>query len=112
MMSVISIIIIIASVLLIFVVLIQNSKGGGLDSSFGNANQLGGAAQSTETIEKATWSLAGVVGVLSIAAAMFLGTGGGTTQEVKTGITGGGAQPTSQPAAPAPVSPAIPQPNQ
>ena len=39
-----------AAILLIVVVLLQNSKGGGLDSSFGNVNQLGGVAQSTETI--------------------------------------------------------------
>tara|TARA_Y100001954_G_C15807991_1_gene603673 strand:- start:1015 stop:1338 length:324 start_codon:yes stop_codon:yes gene_type:complete len=59
----------IAAILLIIIVLLQNSKGGGLDSSFGNVNQLGGVAQSTETIEKATWSLAGIIGFLSILAA-------------------------------------------
>ena len=48
----------ITAILLIVIVLLQNSKGGGLDSSFGNVNQLGGVAQSTETIEKATWTLA------------------------------------------------------
>ena len=42
----------ITAILLIVIVLLQNSKGGGLDSSFGNVNQLGGVAQSTETIEK------------------------------------------------------------
>ena len=59
----------IAAILLIIIVLLQNSKGGGLDSSYGNVNQLGGVAQSTETIEKATWSLAGIIGFLSILAA-------------------------------------------
>ena len=59
----------IAAILLIIIVLLQNSKGGGLDSSYGNVNQLGGVAQSTETIEKATWSLAGIIGFLSIIAA-------------------------------------------
>ena len=72
--TVITVLIIAASILLILVVLVQNSKGGGLDSSFGSANQLGGAAQSTETIEKATWTLAGTVVVLSLASTM-LGTG-------------------------------------
>ena len=57
------------AILLIVIVLLQNSKGGGLDSSFGNASQLGGVAQSTETIEKATWTLAGVMGLLSLLAA-------------------------------------------
>ena len=59
----------IAAILLIIIVLLQNSKGGGLDSSYGNVNQLGGVVQSTETIEKATWSLAGIIGFLSILAA-------------------------------------------
>ena len=52
---------------------LQNSKGGGLDSSFGNVNQLGGVAQSTETIEKATWTLAGIIGFLSLLAAFNFG---------------------------------------
>ena len=69
--TVITVLIIAASILLILVVLVQNSKGGGLDSSFGSANQLGGAAQSTETIEKATWTLAGTIVVLSLASAMM-----------------------------------------
>ena len=59
----------ITAILLIVIVLLQNSKGGGLDSSFGNVNQLGGVAQSTETIEKATWTLAAVMGFLSLLAA-------------------------------------------
>ena len=57
----------VAAILLIIIVLLQNSKGGGLDSSFGNVNQLGGVAQSTETIEKATWTLAITLIVLSLA---------------------------------------------
>lgn len=108
--TLVSILIIIASVLLILVVLVQNSKGGGLDSSFGNTNQLGGAAQSTETIEKATWTLAGGIAALSIIAAMFIGTAtGGVDSE--TNIKGQGPKapmsvpvpngaPTNLPAAP------------
>ncbi len=47
------------SVLLIVVVLVQNPKGGGLDSTFGGAasNQMFGAAQSTDFIERVTWHL-------------------------------------------------------
>ena len=63
----------ITAILLIIIVLLQNSKGGGLDSSFGNVNQLGGVAQSTETIEKATWTLAAVMGFLSLLAAFNFG---------------------------------------
>ena len=71
------------AILLIVVVLLQNSKGGGLDSSFGNAGQLGGVAQSTETIEKATWTLAGIMGLLSLLAAFNFG---GGNNEISTEI--------------------------
>jgi preprotein translocase subunit SecG len=42
------------------VVLIQNPKGGGVDSTFGgqSANQMFGAAKSTDFVEKLTWYLA------------------------------------------------------
>ena len=72
-----------AAILLIGIVLLQNSKGGGLDSSFGNASQLGGVAQSTETIEKATWTLAAIMGFLSLLAAFNFG---GGNNEISTDI--------------------------
>ena len=73
----------ITAILLIIIVLLQNSKGGGLDSSFGNVNQLGGVAQSTETIEKATWTLAAVMGFLSLLAAFNFS---GGNNEISTDI--------------------------
>lgn len=47
-------------VLLMLVVLIQNPKGGGVDTTFGGqgANQMFGAAKSSDFIEKLTWGLA------------------------------------------------------
>jgi preprotein translocase subunit SecG len=62
----ISIIIMLASVLLIFVVFIQNPKGGGLSSDFGAAQQIGGVQKTNDFIDKATWSLAGIIMVFSI----------------------------------------------
>jgi preprotein translocase subunit SecG len=62
----ISIIIIIASILLIALVFIQNPKGGGLSSDFGAASQLGGVQKTNDFIDKATWTLAGAIMVLSI----------------------------------------------
>lgn len=60
------ILIILASVLLVLVVFIQNPKGGGLSSDFGAAHQIGGVKQTTDIIEKATWSLAAIIMVCSI----------------------------------------------
>src|SRR5574343_22967 len=61
-----STIIILASVLLILVVYVQNPKGGGLSSDFGAAQQIGGVQKTNDFIDKATWSLAGVIMVLSV----------------------------------------------
>ena len=52
----ISILILIASILLILIVLIQNSKGGGLASGFSSSNQIMGVRKTTDFLEKATWS--------------------------------------------------------
>lgn len=65
--ALLSVIIILSSVLLILVVYIQNPKGGGLSTDFGAAHQLGGVQKTNDFISKATWSLAGVIAVLSIA---------------------------------------------
>lgn len=58
----------ICAVLLICVVLVQKSKGGGLSSSFAGSNQIMGVRRTNSFIEKLTWSLAGAICVLSILA--------------------------------------------
>ncbi len=84
------IITILAAVLLILIVMVQNPKGGGLDSSFGNVNQLGGVAQSTETIEKITWYLASFIAILSLVTAMNFGSAStGPSTEIENNIPQG-----------------------
>ena len=68
--------IIIAALLLCFVVMIQNSKGGGLASSFASSNQIMGVRKTTDFIEKVTWSLAGFMVVISVACAYVLPSAG------------------------------------
>lgn len=63
------ILIVVAAVLMIGIVLIQESKGGGLASGFAGANSVVGVRQTTNFIEKATWTLAGAMVVISIACA-------------------------------------------
>ena len=46
----------ICAVLLICVVLVQKSKGGGLSSSFAGSNQIMGVRRTNSFIEKFTWS--------------------------------------------------------
>lgn len=61
-----------ASVLMCFIVLIQNSKGGGLASGFSSSNQIMGVRKTTDFLEKATWTLAAAMVVFSIATAYVL----------------------------------------
>lgn len=63
------ILIVVAAVLMIGIVLIQESKGGGLASGFASANNVAGVRQTTNFIEKATWVLAASMVVISIACA-------------------------------------------
>lgn len=64
--AILSGIIMLASILLVFVVYVQNPKGGGLSTDFGAAQQLGGVQKTNNFIDNATWSLAGLIAVLSI----------------------------------------------
>jgi len=63
-----TILIVIASILLTLLVLVQNSKGGGLAAGFSSTNQIMGVRKTTDFLEKATWGLVIFVVVLSIAA--------------------------------------------
>ncbi|HRI61691.1 MAG TPA: preprotein translocase subunit SecG [Saprospiraceae bacterium] len=83
MLPTLAVLIAIVSVFLMAAVLIQNPKGGGIDPTFGGqAQQLFGAARSTDFIEKATWVLAGVLVVLCVVAVLTVGTGGATPTEI------------------------------
>ena len=95
----ITILIAIISVFLILIILLQNPKGGGLNSTFGGsqaANQIIGAANSTDLLEKTTWVLAGALIVLCLFSGMFFTnpTSGGTSIDVNTNVTA----PTNNPA--------------
>lgn len=81
-MVLITILIAIVAFLLIAAVLIQNPKGGGIDSTYGGAaaNQIFGAARSADLIEKITWGLAIALFVLCIIATFMVGAGGDGVQ--------------------------------
>ena len=64
--------IVFVAVLMCGIVLIQNSKGGGLASSFASSNQIMGVRKTTDFLEKATWTLAIAIAVLCIFTAYLL----------------------------------------
>lgn len=70
-MQILVILIIIASIALGFVVLIQDSKGGGLASNFAGSNQIMGVRKTTDLIEKVTWGLAIAILVLCLSCAFI-----------------------------------------
>lgn len=72
MIGLITILIILACVVLAFFVLVQNPKGGGLSGTFGSiGTQVMGVKQSTDVMEKGTWTSMGIVAALCIIMVMF-----------------------------------------
>ncbi len=63
---------VIVAILLIGIVLIQKSKGGGLSSQFGGAGSVMGVRQTNSFLEKATWTLVSCLVVLSIVSAFTM----------------------------------------
>lgn len=98
------ILIVLAALLLIGVVLIQKSKGGGLASDYASGNQYLGYRKTTDFIEKATWGLAIFIAVMSICSAF--------TVKAPVNVSRiEAAAPTPNAAAPAPANaPATPAP--
>ena len=68
--------IVVAAILMCFIVLIQNSKGGGLAAGFASSNQIMGVRKTTDVLEKATWGLAIFMVVVSVISAYALPTAG------------------------------------
>ena len=59
--------------LLILAIMVQNPKGGGLSSSFGGSQQLGGVQKTTDFLDKSTWTLATVLIVLILLSSLSFG---------------------------------------
>ncbi|MBR0273315.1 MAG: preprotein translocase subunit SecG [Bacteroidaceae bacterium] len=66
------ILVVIASVFMCLIVLIQESKGGGLASGFASGNQVMGVRKTTDVIEKLTWGLAAAMVIFSVASVYFI----------------------------------------
>ena len=107
------ILVILSCLVLGFVVLVQNPKGGGLASSIGGFNnQFMGVKQTTDVLEKGTWIFAIVVALLCLFSAFFIPKTTTKSNNLIENIntkpvnTAPVTAPSQQPVAPAPVSPA------
>lgn len=61
--------------LLIGIVMVQNSKGGGLASDFSSSNQIVGVQRTGDFLEKGTWYLAVALIVFSLGSNFFIDRG-------------------------------------
>ena len=71
--TVLTVLVLIASILITLIVLLQNGKGGGLASNFTAGNQTFGVRQTTDILEKITWGLVAFIFVVSIVTTFSLG---------------------------------------
>ena len=115
------ILIVIAALLMIGVVLIQESKGGGLSSNFSSSNAIMGVRKTTDFVEKTTWGLAIAMVIISVASA-YVAPSASTDESVSENAAtqdhttnpnnlpnfGASQQKQAAPAAQAPTAPAAP----
>ena len=99
------VLVIIVSILLGLIVLVQNSKGGGLASGLSASNQIMGVRKTTDFLEKLTWGFA-----IALFALALLGNFVIPKNQVnkKESIIQGQIDNTAAPQAPAPTAPAPP----
>ena len=74
--TVLTVLVLIASVLITLIVLLQNGKGGGLASNFTAGNQTFGVRQTTDILEKITWGLVAFIFIVSVVTTFSLGNRG------------------------------------
>lgn len=104
------ILIVLANVILGFIILVQNPKGGGLAGSIGGfGNQFMGVKQTNDVLEKGTWIFAAAIALLCIFSTFFTNSSSGNDNDIlnKINTTQGTApvrqnlpQPAPTPAAP------------
>ena len=106
---IVSVFILMVSALIILVVLVQNSKGGGLASNFSSQNQYMGVRKTADFLEKATWTLAVALLILSLAS-IFVIPRTGARQNNLNQIEERASQPLPQgPTAPTPGTEQLPE---
>lgn len=105
----VSVLILIASILLILIVLVQNSKGGGLASNFSGSTQSMGVRKTADFLEKSTWVLAVAILALTLVATVTIPRGQNVEQVKKSMIEeqiNNAVDPTATPNFPTTAAPA------
>jgi preprotein translocase subunit SecG len=81
--SIFLVLITIVCFLLIVVIMVQNPKGGGLSSSLGGSQMMGGVQKTTDFLDKSTWTLATILTALILLSCLsFTGTLGDSDSKI------------------------------
>jgi preprotein translocase subunit SecG len=108
--SIFLVLITIVAFLLIVVIMVQNPKGGGLSSTIGGSQMLGGVQKTTDFLDKSTWTLGTVLIALILLSSLSF-TGSLSDNDLKTIDKTETATPaTPKPATPAPATPTATKP--
>ena len=105
--SIFLVLITIVCFLLIVVIMVQNPTGGGLSSSIGGSQMLGGVQKTTDFLDKSTWTLATIlIALILLSSLSFSGSMSDTDSKIieKTET----AAPQTAPVQNAPATPAAP----
>ena len=85
--------------------MVQNPKGGGLSSTIGGSQMLGGVQKTTDFLDKSTWTLATIlIALILLSSLSFTGTLSDTDSKIIDNTT------TTAPAAPIQNTPAATNP--
>ena len=103
-----SIMVLMACILLILIVLVQNSKGGGLAANFASSAQVMGVRKTADFLEKATWTLAISLFVLSLLASATIPRGDDANRSIIEDQIDSAIDPTAVPNLPT----ALPEPDE
>lgn len=104
--SIFLVLITIVCFLLVVVIMVQNPKGGGLSSSIGGSQMLGGVQKTTDFLDKSTWTLATIlIALILLSSLSFTGSLSDTDSKIIK-KTESAAPSTTAPVAPAQNTPA------
>ncbi len=99
--SIFLVLITIVCFLLVVVIMVQNPKGGGLSSSIGGSQMLGGVQKTTDFLDKSTWILATIlIALILLSSLSFTGSLSDTDSKIIEKTEAPATTPTT-PAAPA-----------
>ncbi|WP_418262130.1 preprotein translocase subunit SecG [Flavobacterium faecale] len=102
--SIFLVLITIVCFLLVVVIMVQNPKGGGLSSTVGGSQMLGGVQKTTDFLDKSTWTLATIlIALILLSSLSFTGSLSDTDSKIidNTPATAAPAPIQSAPASPA-----------